>query len=78
VAAGGEVGRGGEVGAVAGFGGLAGRPDGEMGLPGSRRSDQQDVGGRGEIAAGGQLGDQRPVGGGLGVVVELLQGGRGG
>ena len=77
VAAGGEVGGGGEVGAVAGFGGLAGQPDGEVGLAGAGRADEQHVGGRFEVAAGGQLVDQGAVGGGLGVVVELLQGGRG-
>ena len=55
VAAGGQVGGGGEVGAVAGLGGLAGQADGEVGLAGAGRADQQDVGGRFEVAAGGQL-----------------------
>jgi hypothetical protein len=77
VAAGGEVGGGGEVGAVAGLGGPAGQPDGKVGLAGAGRADEQDVGGGVEVAAGGQLGDQRLVDGGLGVVVEVLEGGRG-
>ena len=78
MAAGGQVRGGGEVGAVAGLGGLAGQPDGQMGLAGAGRADEQDVGGRFEVAAGGEFLDQRVVDGGLGVVVELLQGGRGG
>ena len=49
-----------------------------MGLAGAGRADQQHVGGRFQVAAGGQLLDELAVGGGLGVVVELLQGGRGG
>ena len=77
VAAGGEVGGGGEVGAVAGFGGFAGQADGEVGLAQAGRPDQQDVGGVLQVAAGGQLGDQRGVDGGGGVVVEVLQGGAG-
>ena len=78
MAAGGEVGGGGEVGAVAGLGGFAGQADGEVGLAEAGRADQQDVGGGFEVAAGGQLGDEPGVDGGGGVVVEVLQGGRGG
>ena len=78
MAAGGEVGGGGEVGAVAGFGGLAGQADGEVGLADAGRPDQQDVGGGLQVAAGGQLVDELPVDGRGGVVVEVLQGGRGG
>ena len=58
VAAGGEVGGGGEVGAVAGVGGRAGEPDGEVGLADAGRADEQDVGGRFEVAAGAELVDQ--------------------
>jgi hypothetical protein len=77
VAAGGEVGGGGEVGAVPGLGGGAGETDGEVCLPYPRRSDEQDVGGGGEVGAGGELIDEVAVDAGGGVVVEVGEGGRG-
>ena len=60
--------------------GLFDTPDKEKGavLTMTGRADQQDVGGVFQVAAGGQLADQGGVGGGGGVVVEVLQGGRGG
>src|SRR3954454_16037213 len=78
VAAGGEVGGGGEVGAVAGLGGGPAEPDGEMGFPDAGWPDEQDVGGGVEVAAGGQLVDELGVDAGGGVEVEVRQGGWGG
>ena len=78
MAAGGEVGGGGEVGAVAGVRGGPGQADGEVGLPDAGWSDQDHVGGGFEVAAGAELGDQLPVEAGGGVVVEVVQGGGGG
>jgi len=78
VAAGGQVGGGGEVGAVAGLDGLAGQARGEHGLADPGRADHQDVGGVLEVAAGRQVVDQPGVDAGLGVVVELFQGRVGG
>jgi hypothetical protein len=74
----GEVGGGGEVGAVAGLGGGSGEADGEVGFPDAGRADQEDVGGRLEVAAGAELGDQVRVDAGGGVVVEPVEGGGGG
>ena len=73
MAAGGEVGGGGEVGAVADGRGLAGEADGEVGFADAGRSDEQHVGGGLEVAAGAELVDQLAVDAGLGVVVEVVQ-----
>jgi hypothetical protein len=78
VAAGGEVGGGGEVGAVAGLDGFAGQPDGEVVLPTPGGPMSSTLVADVEVAAGREVGDQLAVGAGLGVVVEVLQGGRGG
>jgi hypothetical protein len=78
VAAGCEVGGGGEVGAVAGVDGLAGQTCGEHGLADPGGPDHQDVGGGLEVAAGRQVVDQPGIDARLGVVVELVQGRVGG
>ena len=70
----GEVGGGGEVGAVAGFGGFAGQSDREHGLADAGRADENDVRAGIEVAAGGEVVDQGGVDAGLGVVVEIFQG----
>ena len=49
-----------------------------MGFADAGRADQEHVGGGVEVAAGGELVDQRAVDAGLGVVVEVVEGGRGG
>jgi hypothetical protein len=77
VAARGEVGGGGEVGAVAGFGCGPAEPDSQVGLPDTWRPDEQDVGRGVEVAAGGELVDQLAVESGGGVEVEVRQRGRG-
>ena len=49
-----------------------------MCLTGTRRTDQQNVGGRVQVAAGGELVDELAVHPGGGVDVETVQGGGGG
>ena len=78
MAAGGQVGGGGEVGAVAGVGGRACQADREVGFAGARRADEQDVRRGFEVSAGAQFVDQRAVDAGGGVDVKVGEGGRGG
>jgi len=68
----------GEVCAVSGFGDFAGQTDGEHRFPDAGRPDQQDVGRRLEVAVGCQVPDEGRVDTRLGLVVEVLQGGRAG
>ena len=76
MAAGGQVGGGGEVGAVAGLGGGAGQADGQVCLSYPGGSNEQDVGGGLEVAAGGELVDQLRVdaGGGVGSAITGAEG----
>jgi hypothetical protein len=53
----------------------AGQPDRQVCFACTRRSDQQDVGGRLQVAAGAQLVDQLAVDAGGGVDIEAVQGG---
>ena len=78
MAAGGEVGGGGEVGAVAGGRGGAGEPDREHRFADAGRPDEQHVGSGLEVGAGGELGYEVAVQAWCGVVVELGEGRRGG
>ena len=47
-----------------------------MGLADTGRADQQNVGGGLDVAARAELGEEGTVDAGLGVVVEVLEGGR--
>ena len=78
MAAGGQVGGGGEVGAIPGVRGGPGQSDRQVCFAGPGRADQQDVGRRFEVAAGAEFVDQLAVDAGGGVEVEVVQGGRGG
>ena len=78
MAACGEVGCGGEVGAVARFHGGACQADRQHGLADARRPDEEHVGGGLEVAAGGEFVDELPVDAGGGVEVEVVQPCRGG
>jgi hypothetical protein len=78
VAAGGQVGGGGEVGAVARLRRGPCQADGQVGLADAGWADQQHVGGGVEVAAGGELVDEFLVDAGGGVVVEVMQGRWGG
>ena len=78
MAAGGQVGGGGEVGAVAGVRRGSGQADGQVGFADAGRADHEHVGRRFQVAAGAQFVDQRPVDAGGGVVVEVGERGRGG
>jgi hypothetical protein len=72
-AAGGEVGGGGVVGAVAGFGGFVAEADGEVGFPDAGWADQHDVGGVFGVAAGGEIPNEGLIDGGLGCEVEVFE-----
>lgn len=73
VAAGGEVGGGGEVDPVAGLGGAAGEGGGEHGLADSGWADEQHVGGVVEEPHGGEVADEFLVDAGLGGEVEVRE-----
>src|SRR5713101_1805537 len=72
VAAGSEVGGGGEVGPVAHGPGLAGESDSEVRLADTGRADEQTVRRGLEEAAGAELVDQRAVNTRLGIEVEVV------
>ena len=78
MAAGGELGRGGVVGAHPGGHRGVAEADREHCFADPGRADQQHVGGVFDEAEGGQLGDQFRVDRWLGAVVEVGQGERGG
>ena len=73
VTAGGEVGGGGVVGAVAGVDGGVAETDGEHRLADAGRADEQHVGGVFEEPQGAELVDERAVDRGLGVEVEVAR-----
>jgi hypothetical protein len=68
-----QVDRGGEGDAVPGLSGLDRQPDGQVGLAGSGRPQEYDVGGLGQEGSGAEVGDHVPVECGLVIEVEVLQ-----
>jgi hypothetical protein len=72
-AAGGEVGCGGVVGPVAGFGGLMAEADREVGFPDTGRADQQDVGGVFGVTTRGEVPDEGLIDRGLRGEVEVFE-----